>query len=366
MALEITLRFIAGIGLILANAFFVMAEFALTRVRQFDEREFQNHPGLERAWKMTETLELHLTGCQLGISSTSVLLGVVFEPAVTEILHPLVGLTGVGDGTASTISIVISVIVINLIHKIWGEQAPTYLGVEAPKDVLRYTAIPLDNWTRVMYPIIFLGDGLAKWTLGLFGIEITRSWTEAEAGGQADGADDQGSGPRSEFNARLASLLEERGMSRDRRREVIRSVEIGEREVREIMIPRNEIVALFAEAPFAENARRISEASHVRYPLVGGTLDDVIGILYLPTIFANYEELARGDVVLDDLDHTDMRVPPSLPVSELIDRFQDESHEVALVWDAGRVAGLVTLTDAIEDVFGQIEDPLDLSLEPQD
>ena len=363
MIVELILRFAAGIFLILANAFFVVTEFALTRVRQFDEGEFRDDPGLRRAWKMTEKLELHLTGCQLGISSSSVLLGVVFEPAVSAVIHPLVGLFGAGEAATGTISVIISVIVINLVHKIWGEQAPTYLGVEAPKDVLRTTAVWLDRWTRATYPIILFGDGLAKWTLGLFGIEITRSWTAAEEGADAGAGDS--SAPRSAFKGRLASLLEERGIPRDRRREVIRSVEIGETPVRDIMVPRDEIVALSTMESFVENAQRIASASRVRYPLVGGTLDEVVGILYLPTIFAHYESLAQGDLVLDDLDHTDMRVPPSLPVSELIDRFQEENHEVALVWEDGRVAGLVTLTDAMEAVFGDVEDPLDLSLAPQ-
>ena len=363
MVVELIARFAAGILLILANAFFVVTEFALTRVRQFGEDEFQDDPGLRRAWRMTEKLELHLTGCQLGISSTSVLLGVVFEPAVSAVIHPLVRLAGVGEAATGTISVVISVIVINLVHKIWGEQAPTYLGVEAPKDVLRVTAVWLDRWTRATYPIILFGDGLAKWTLRLFGVEITRSWTAAEEAGDDD--DGESPAPRSEFKGRLASLLEERGIPRDRRREVIRSVEIGETPVRDIMVPRDQIVALSTEVGFEENARRIAAASRVRYPLVGRTLDDFVGILYLPTIFAHRAALARGDLVLDDLDHTDMRVPPSLPVSELIDRFQAENHEVALVWEDGRVAGLVTLTDAIEAVFGDIEDPLDLSLAPQ-
>jgi len=180
MALELILRFAGGIFLILANAFFVITEFALTRVRQFDKEDFQGHPGLERAWQITEKLEIYLTGCQLGISSTSVLLGIVFEPAVTELIHPVVALFGISGGAASAVSITISVVLINLVHKIWGEQAPTYWGVEQPIRVLRYTAIPLHYWTRVTKPFILLGDGLAKWTLKLFGVTIERSWAEEE------------------------------------------------------------------------------------------------------------------------------------------------------------------------------------------
>jgi len=76
MSLTIILQLLGGVLLILANAFFVVTEFALTRTPQFDKEEFQEHSGLRRAWEMTGQLEIYLTGCQLGISSTSILLGI--------------------------------------------------------------------------------------------------------------------------------------------------------------------------------------------------------------------------------------------------------------------------------------------------
>jgi len=190
---ELTIRLVAGVLLTAANAYFVAAEFALTRARQLPEEKYQKYRSTRLAWKMTEKLEIYLTGCQLGISTTSVLLGVVAEPAVTELMLPVTELLGLSEATTRTVSVVLAVILIQLVHKIWGEQAPTYLGVEEPVLVARFTAPGHYVFSKIFYPVIKAGDGLAKWTLRLFGFEISRSWVEAEEeGDEGGGGGDEG------------------------------------------------------------------------------------------------------------------------------------------------------------------------------
>ena len=116
-----------------------------------------------------------LTGCQLGITTTSILLGIVAEPAMTSLIAPVMTLIGLGGQMASVNAVVLAVILIKLVHKIWREQAPTYLGVEKPVEIARLTAPALHGWTMLTCPFILLGDGLAKRTLGLFGVTIGRS-----------------------------------------------------------------------------------------------------------------------------------------------------------------------------------------------
>ena len=88
--LEVGVRLLAGGALILANGFFVAIEFALTRVRQYSEAEF-DEPGLRRAWEMTDELEIYLTGCQVGITASSIAVGIVAEPALAALFEPLFG-----------------------------------------------------------------------------------------------------------------------------------------------------------------------------------------------------------------------------------------------------------------------------------
>lgn len=351
---ELAARIVAGVFLTLANAFFVATEFALTRLPQFDRSEFQGNAGLERAWEMTQELEIYLTGCQLGITTSSILLGIVAEPAVSALLAPPLLLVGLGANTVSVVSVVAAVVLINLIHKIWGEQAPTYLGVEKPKVIARYAAPIHYGWTMLTYPFILFGDGIAKKTLGLFGVTISRSWTEAEE--EDDGAD---VGSRTELKRRMASLLRGQDIPAERRREILSALDIGTRPVREIMVPRDDVAALKAERPLDDNLEIIAEHPHSRFPLVRASTGEVVGTIYAPALLRNIDALRDGETTLEDVAAPSLTVPATTSVSRLIDVMQRREQELALVENDTGVEGLVTITDAFEAIAGDVEDPLD-------
>lgn len=347
--MELYLRLISGITLLLFNAFFVATEFALTRLRQYSRDELEDNAALNRAWEMTKTLEIYLTSCQIGITTTSILLGVIAEPAVTELIDLLFTTPMIGSVPTHTISIVLSITLINFVHTIWGEQAPTYIGVERAKTVARYCANPLYWWTYTIYPFLVLGDRITKATLRLFGIQMERSWLEKES------PDNAGN-----IHSAMVNLLKTEGVSGERREEVLNALDIDNIPVSKIMIPRDEIITLTTEMSFRENLNIIREHMHARYPLVGTTIDDFKGILYTPEITANMESLLNKSKELDDFDWPKLVVPHDMTVSKLIDRFQAEHQELALVKKNSRIIGLVTLTDAIETIIGSAEDPLDL------
>ena len=234
-AVEIALRLAGGVFLTGANAFFVVTEFALTRLPQLDPAD--DPPGLERAREITDQLEIYLTGCQLGITASSILLGVVAEPAFTYLFRPLFDLFGLSEPLTHAISVVVGIVLINLIHKIWGEQTPTYLGVERPRQVARHTAGALYAWTTVAYPFIIAGDSLAKGTLRLFGVEVQRSWTEEDG-------DDESLTSYGTVRREIGQILSRADLSRERRSEILRAVDIDQIPVRAIMVPRSEVVAL--------------------------------------------------------------------------------------------------------------------------
>jgi CBS domain containing-hemolysin-like protein len=367
---ELLTRLGAGVLLTGANAFFVVTEFALTRLRQFPEERFHDDRRLELAWRMTERLEIYLTGCQLGITSSSILLGVVAEPAVTWLLRPgwdAVGLTG---GSAATASVITAVIVINLIHKIWGEQAPTYLGVERPIQVARWTAPIHFWWTRIAYPVIRLGDGVAKLTLRAVGVEMERSWTDAVGEGEEGGGEaptDEAAGPdaadrpatRADLKREMGEALVRGGIRPDRRREVMRALEIQRIPVRDIMVPARDVVALEVGSPLDDILARVRGSLHSRFPLVDGDLESYRGTVYVPSILGALTELRTGEARLEDVAAPPLVVEADLPVSALIDFLQAEEQELAVVREDGRAVGLVTVTDAVEAIIGDLKDPLD-------
>jgi len=353
VGIETWLRLVGGVALLLGNGFFVTTEFALTRVRQFDQAEFASG-GLARAWEMTERLEIFLSGCQVGITICSVGLGVVAEPAVAAVFDPLLVDLGFAEPSAAghtATSVILALALINLLHVVVGEQVPTYLGVERTKFVSRYGAPLLYWWTWVMSPVILLADRLAKGLLGLFGVDMTRSWAEEEAETEPSS--------RAELRREMGTALSSAGVSEERREEVINALEIGDRTVEEIMVPREDILALSTADDVETTLARIGESPHVRFPLVGDDLDDFVGIVYTPAVLRELDALRTGETTFADLAAPPMTVTADAVVSDLIDRFQSESQELALVLDDGEVVGLVTATDAFEEITGDLEDPLD-------
>ena len=349
--LEVSLRLVAGTLLILANAFFVAIEFGLTRARQYTESEFLGEGvgsgGLRRAWEMTNDLELYLTTCQVGITASSIAVGIVAEPALAALFEPLFAggrLATVGAGA------VLAFLVINLVHLTHGEQTPTYLGVERSRTVCRYGAPPLYWFYRLISPVITFGDWIAKLTLKLIGVEMTGAWLETE---------EDRIESRADLRNTLGSALEESDLSEERHEEVMNALAIGEQPVREVLVPADDVVALSTTVDTEENFRRMEAHPHTRYPLVDGAPTDFRGVVYSPVLTQHREDLASGDVDFEELAAPPMTLSPDVDVSDAVDQFQAENQELALVIEDGEVVGMVTVTDLFEAVMGDIEDPLD-------
>ena len=344
--LEIGLRILGGLVLIGVNAFFVAIEFALTRLRQYPESEFDT-PGLELAWEMTDDLEFYLTTCQVWISATSIALGIVAEPGLAALFEPLFANTTLASAGAGSI---LGFLLINLLHLTHGEQTPTYLGVERSKQVARYGARPLYWFAKILAPAITFGDWVAKGTLGLFGIEMTKAWTETER---------EVIETRAELRNRLGEILEAGDLAADRREEIMNALTIGERSVGDVMLPPESTVAISTTADPETNFETMAEHPHTRYPLVGEDLTDFRGVVYAPILLDRREQLVDGELSFDDVAAPTMTLSPDTDVSDAIDQFQTEQQELALVIEDGSVVGLVTVTDLLETVIGDLEDPLD-------
>ncbi len=346
--LELSLRLTAGLLLILTNGFFVAIEFALTRARQFSKQEFiDDTPALERAWEMTQNLEIYLTTCQVGITASSIAVGIVAEPALAALFEPYFATTPLASVGAGAI---IAFGIINLVHLTHGEQTPTYLGVERSRMVCRYGATPLYWFNWLISPLITLGDWVAKATLKLFGIEMTGAWLETE---------EEVLESRAQLRNRLGSLLKEGELPEERREEVLNALDVDELAISEIMVPAEDIIALSTTPSVEENLDRIRNTPHTRFPLVGEELTDFRGIVYAPSIIDHFEELREDSVTFSDIAAPPMTLAAETNVSDAFDQFQTEGQELALVLRDGKVVGLFTATDALESVMGQLEDPLD-------
>ncbi|WP_277552961.1 CNNM domain-containing protein [Halobaculum limi] len=345
---EVVFRLLAGVALILANGFFVAIEFALTRARQFTEQEFvDGSPALERAWEMTQSLELYLTTCQVGITASSIAVGIVAEPALAALFEPLFADTRFASVGAGAL---LGFLIINLVHLTHGEQTPTYLGVERSRFVSRYGATPLYYFHKLISPVITFGDWIAKATLKLFGVEMTGAWLETEQ----DAIE-----TRAELRQRVSSTLEEGAVADERQEEVVNALKVGERTVEDVMVPAEEMVTLSTGASTVENLERMRGSPHTRFPLLDEDGGEFVGIVYVPSIIRETDDLTDDGLDLTAAAAPPMTLSPDTTVADAIDRFQLEGQELALVVSDGEIRGLLTATDAFEEVMGELEDPLD-------
>ena len=352
------LKLVGGAILLLSNGYFVTIEFAMTRVRQFSEDEFVGSRGLERAWEMTERLEIFLSGCQVGITISSVGLGVVAEPALAAVVDPALvalGVASAAEGGHTALSVIVALAVINLLHVIIGEQAPTYLGVERTRFVARYGAPILYWWTRLMWPVIYVSDRAAKGLLGLFGVTIDRSWAEEEM----EEGEHALPSTRAELRRQMGESLSNLGLSDERQNEVVSALEIGQTPVEEVMVHREDVIALSTADDVETNLDRVRNHPHSRFPLVGDALEDFRGVVYTPALLRVQEQLENGSLDLSDVAAPPTTVPSTAAISDVIDQFQAENQELALVLNDGEVRGLVTATDCFEAITGELEDPID-------
>ena len=179
---------------------------------------------------------------------------------------------------------------------------------------------------------------------------MTGAWLEAE---------EDTIETRAQLRNRLSSILERGELSGERHEEVLGALEAGTTEVRNVMVDESDISFLSTEASVEENLRRVSETSHTRYPLVGSDLEEVVGIVYVPSIVDRIEELKSGEVTFEEIAVPPMTISADTTVSDAIDQLQAEHQELALILSEENVVGLLTVTDALETVMGELEDPFD-------
>nr|WP_235158113.1 CBS domain-containing protein [Halobacterium salinarum] len=163
----------------------------------------------------------------------------------------------------------------------------------------------------------------------------------------------------------MGDLLSGTEIPDERREEVIGALDIDRIPVGDEAVPVDEVVAVSTTDDLETNLDRMADSPHVRYPLVGESMDDFRGVVYLPEVFRDLDDLRDGTLALEDVAHPPLVFDADIAVSAAIDRFQAERQELAFVTDpdTGAVVGMVTITDVLEAITGEVEDPYDEAAE---
>lgn len=333
-----------ALTLVALNAFFVATEFAIVRVRttRIDELVAKGVRRAAATRAVLSDLNAYLSACQLGITLASLGLGWIGEPAFAHLLEPVFAGLGRAGGIAThTIAITLAFVVITVLHVVVGEQAPKMVAIERAERVALLVAWPIRVFNFVLYPFIWAMNSLSNVSVRALGLTPV---SEASAA-------------HSEEELRMILSVSQRsGALQEAHAELLENaLDFTERAVRQIMVPRGDIVWLDANASNDESVREVRESAHTRYPLCDGDLDHVLGILHLKDLF-----LQPPGTDLRRLVRQPLFVPEGLSIDRLLRQFQRSRTHLAVVIDEyGGTSGVVSIEDVLEELIGEIQDEFD-------
>jgi len=333
--------------LVLANGFFVAAEFAIVKVR-VSQIEVQAKTGSKVATiakSITEHLDGYLAATQLGITLSSLALGWVGEAVMTQIVQGALGFFGVEltGSIATNAGHVLAFTIITVLHIVFGELAPKSIAIQKPVATTMKIAVPLQFFYFIFRPFIWILNGFANFLLKILGFEVTK-------------------GESAHSSEELQYLLDkgkESGALDISEHELIKNVfDFNERIVKNIMVPRTKIVAVEVTADASELIETMTEEGYSRLPIYEDNIDQIVGIVHTKDILPL---LAKGkEVVMKNIMRKPYFIPETKKINDLMAEFQQKRIQLAIVLDEfGGTAGMVTLEDIVEELVGEIQDEYD-------
>jgi putative hemolysin len=333
--------------LVLLNGVFVAAEIALVSLRpsRVEQMLDEGRRGAQRVRRLTSDPGRFLAVVQLAVTFigflASAFAGVSLATSLTDLL---IGL-GMSTSYAGAVGLLVVTILLSLFTIVFGELVPKTLALAHPEAFALGLARPVDIIGRIFRPIVALLTATTRTISRAFGADVT---TEAQ------------------ITAEELRLIVERGgeqgiLEAEEEQMINAVIELGDRRLHEVMVPRIAIVALPASSSFDEVVDLIIEEGHSRLPVYETSVDEVVGILYAKDLLPFLKSNADSRPNLRSLLRTPVFVPESMTIDDLLHEFQRRKVHIAIVLDEyGGTAGLVTIEDLLEEIVGEIQDEYDV------
>jgi len=351
--LGLVFRLAAVFALVVANGFFVAAEFALVSARstRIDELADSGDRLARRAQTAQRDLDQAISGTQLGITLASLGLGWIGEPAVAGSIEPLFAASGFPTSPAAihTTAIIIAFLFITYLHIVLGELAPKTVALLRPEAVSRYVAGPLLTFNRVMWPGIWFLNGSARFFLKMIrvptaphGFEHVHSPDEIEI---------------------LVRESRREGIVEEDEQAMIEGVfELTRTMTREVMTPRPDIVAVESSATPDRILEIAEESGFSRLPVIEESLDEIIGIVVVKDLLSEIMGEQPSTRTAREVMREAVFVPDTKAIDDLLAELRARKTHMAVVVDEfGGTDGVVTLEDLLEEIVGEIYDEHDVA-----
>ena len=328
-----------------ANAAFVAAEFALVAVdrTRVDERARQGSAAAARVQALLDRLSYHLSGAQLGITVTSLMLGFLAEPAVAAAIEP--GLEALFGEVPRGVSIALALAIATVVQMVFGELVPKSLATSRPLESSFALARPTAIYGAVARPVVGGLDNLAAKITRRLGVEPAHEL--------------EGTPDRDELEHLIRSSGEEGMLDEGEVDLLTRSIRLADKSADDAMIPRVRVAAIHDEATVAELVELAVMTGHSRFPVMADGLDDLVGVVHVKAVHGVPID-ARANTRVVELMAPVVAVPEARDLDELLVELRGGGQQLAVVIDEhGGTAGIITLEDILEELVGEIDDEHD-------
>lgn len=337
---------------VLLNAFFVVAEFAIVKVRRSKLEELSKSNNVAKlTLSITKKLDSYLSATQLGITLSSLALGWIGEPALARLIAIPFG-NILSQDSLTILSVVVAFTIITLFHVVLGEIVPKSIAIAKTEKSALIISYPLYYFSIIFYPIIVLFDKLANFVLRRIGIQPASEEENAHS--------------EEELKIIVGESLKG-GFIDSLEGEIIKNaVDFSETIAKEIMTPRKDMVCLYAEKSYEENLAIVTQTNFTRYPYCNGNKDNILGMIHIRDLLISSIGQSKGanpcaPIPLEQIVRKMIIVPETARIVEILKSMNKEQIHTALIIDEyGGTAGILTMEDIIEEVMGDITDEHDL------
>lgn len=340
-----------GVGLLLTvgTGLFVASEFALVNLdrAELEARQARGESRLSLTISALKHTSTHLSSAQLGITLTTLLTGYTMEPALSNLLRPVLTAWGISEAAVSPIATVVAMTLATVLSMILGELVPKNFALALPRQTAKLVVPFQVAFTTVFKPAILLLNGSANGILRSVGIEPKEELSGARTAEELSSLVRR-SASAGVLEADTASLLD-------------RTLTFSRLSADDVMTPRPSMHAIAAGDSAEDVIQLARRTGHSRFPVYDDDLDDITGVVHLKAAVSVPRE-RRSEVPVGALSTEPLRVPETLHLDVLISELRAKGYQLAVVVDEyGGTAGIVTLEDLVEEIVGEVSDEHDRS-----
>jgi magnesium and cobalt exporter, CNNM family len=337
---SLLLQLLAVAALLLLNAFFVAAEYALVTARRtrITELRDQGNRRARAVLRITANPPRFIAAMQLGVTITSLGIGALGEPVLAHLFDPI---------PATIIAFAIAFLLITYLHVVVGELVPKGIALGHAETTALFVSSPVRGFFVAFKPLIWILEKSSDGALRVLGLEPP--------------GEERGVLSEAELKMVLSRSTEHGELEQQEQEMLYKVFDFADKEVANVMVPRPQVVALSIDLPPEEALAAVIDSPYTRYPVYRESLDNSVGILHVRDLFSAMNDRGLANIRIEEIVRDALIVPETKDLAAMLTEFRRTNQHMAIVVDEyGAMEGIVSLEDLLEEIVGEIEDEFDL------